>query len=100
MTSFLFVFSAVRSFVRNCILKGHNPYGVHNGVEGLVKGDIESLSWESVTGWVHAGGANLGTKRTLPTGKFEEIAKQLREKNINGLLLIGGFEAFHTALLV
>ncbi len=44
------------------------------------------------------GGALLGTKRTLPQGKLEAVAKQLREHNINGLLLIGGFEAFHTVL--
>ena len=91
---YFFIISAVRSFVRNCIISGHYPYGIHNGVEGLVSGDIDPLSWESVNGWAPAGGAYLGTKRTLPHGHFEAIAKQLREKKINGLFMIGGFEVF------
>jgi len=69
--------AAARSFVRNCILSGHYPLGVHNGVEGLVSGDIESMSWESVNGWAPMGGALLGTKRTLPTGKFEQGSKYI-----------------------
>lgn len=48
-----------------------------------------------VTGWVGQGGAFLGTKRTLPEGKFEKIAAKLREFKIHGLLIIGGFEAYH-----
>lgn len=90
--------AAVRSFVRNCIITGHVPLGIHNGVEGLVSGDIEVMSWESVNGWTPMGGALLGTKRTLPAGKFEQVAQCFKEKNINGVLFIGGFEAFHTVL--
>lgn len=48
-----------------------------------------------VTGWVGQGGAFLGTKRTLPEGKFEKIAQRLKEFKIQGLLIIGGFEAYH-----
>lgn len=48
-----------------------------------------------VTGWVGQGGAFLGTKRTLPEGKFAEIAARLKEFRIQGLLVIGGFEAYH-----
>lgn len=45
-----------------------------------------------VTGWVAQGGAFLGTKRTLPGNKAGEIAARLKEFNIQGLLVIGGFE--------
>lgn len=48
-----------------------------------------------MTGWVGQGGAFLGTKRTLPEGKFEKIAAKLKEFKIQGLLIIGGFEAYH-----
>lgn len=48
-----------------------------------------------MTGWVGQGGAFLGTKRTLPEGKFAKIAAKLKEFNIQGLLIIGGFEAYH-----
>ena len=86
--------------MRNCIIAGHYPFGIHNGIEGFEAGEIEPLTWESVNGWTHSGGAILGTKRTLPIGKYAGIAKALTDKNIHGLLLIGGFEAFHTALLM
>jgi 6-phosphofructokinase 1 len=45
-----------------------------------------------VTGWVAQGGAFLGTKRTLPGDKKKEIAARIKQFNIQGLLIIGGFE--------
>ncbi len=50
------------------------------------------MGWSDVTGWVGQGGAFLGIKRTLPDGKFAEIAARLREFKIQALLIIGGFE--------
>ncbi|XP_037922561.1 ATP-dependent 6-phosphofructokinase isoform X2 [Hermetia illucens] len=88
--------AAVRSFVRNCIYRGDTVYAVHDGIEGLVSGNIKKMGWSDVTGWVGQGGAFLGTKRTLPEGKFKEIAARLREYKIQGLLVIGGFEGYHS----
>ena len=45
-----------------------------------------------MTGWVGQGGAFLGTKRTLPGDKKGEIAARIKQFNIQGLLIIGGFE--------
>lgn len=59
--------------MRNCIITGHRPIGIHNGVEGLVNGNIAEMSWETVNGWTPTGGALLGTKRTLPAGKFDQV---------------------------
>ncbi|XP_053962277.1 ATP-dependent 6-phosphofructokinase isoform X1 [Anastrepha ludens] len=87
--------AAVRSFVRNCIYRGDTVFGVHDGIEGLIAGNIKEMGWSDVTGWVGQGGAFLGTKRTLPEGKFKEIAARLKEFKIQGLLVIGGFEAYH-----
>ena len=90
--------AAIRSFVRTCISGGHNAFGIHTGVEGLVKGEIQLMQWGDVNGWVSQGGALLGTKRTLPAGNFEEIAQQLKKFKIEGLMIIGGFEAFQACL--
>lgn len=87
--------AAVRSFVRNCIYRGDTVLGIHDGIEGLIAGNIKEMGWSDVTGWVGQGGAFLGTKRTLPEGKFKEIAARLKEYRIQGLLVIGGFEAYH-----
>ncbi|XP_030370642.1 ATP-dependent 6-phosphofructokinase isoform X2 [Scaptodrosophila lebanonensis] len=89
--------AAVRSFVRNAIYRGDVVYGVHDGVEGLIAGNVRELNWSDVSGWVGQGGAYLGTKRTLPEGKFKEIAARLKEFKIQGLLIIGGFESYHAA---
>jgi len=90
--------AAVRSFTRNCIYSGNSPIGIHNGIEGLIKGDIKPISWADVTGWVSEGGALLGTKRTLPETNFEACAANLSKYKIQGLVVIGGFEAFHAVL--
>ncbi len=55
----------------------------------------EFITRSDVTGWVGQGGAFLGTKRTLPEGKFAKIAAKLNEFKVQGLLIIGGFEAYH-----
>jgi len=90
--------SAVRSFVRNCIYRGDTVYGIHDGVEGLVAGNIQVMQWSDVTGWVGQGGAMLGTKRTLPEKRMPEIAARLKEFNIQALLIIGGFEAYQAGI--
>jgi len=90
--------AAARSFVRNCIHSGAEPYGVHNGIDGLIKGEVAPLSWSSVTGWVVEGGSLLGCKRTSPSKDLKACADTLEKFKIQGIVVIGGFEAFDTVL--
>ncbi|XP_049268539.1 ATP-dependent 6-phosphofructokinase isoform X1 [Rhipicephalus sanguineus] len=90
--------AAVRSFVRNCLNRGDVVFGIHDGVEGLIDGNIQSMAWHDVGGWVGQGGAFLGTKRTLPGNMIEQCVAKLREFKIQALLVIGGFEGYHTVL--
>ncbi|XP_019871693.1 ATP-dependent 6-phosphofructokinase isoform X3 [Aethina tumida] len=90
--------AAVRSFVRNCIYRGDTVMGIHDGLEGLLAGNVRPLKWGDVTGWVAVGGAYLGTKRTLPGKRMNEVAAKLKEYNIQGLLIIGGFEAYQAGI--
>ncbi|XP_076262866.1 ATP-dependent 6-phosphofructokinase isoform X2 [Rhynchophorus ferrugineus] len=90
--------AAVRSFVRNCIYRGDTVLGIHDGIEGLIAGNIKQMGWSDVTGWVGHGGAYLGTKRTLPGNRMGLIASRLEEFGVQALLIIGGFEAFQAAL--
>jgi 6-phosphofructokinase 1 len=93
--------SAVRSFVRNCIYRGDTVIGIHDGVEGLVAGNMNEMHWSDVSGWVAQGGALLGTNRTTPKPEtLPLISEQLKKNKINGLLVIGGFEAFQTILML
>ncbi|KAJ9583739.1 hypothetical protein L9F63_021902, partial [Diploptera punctata] len=90
--------AAVRSFVRNCIYRGDTALGIHDGIEGLLAGNVQNMGWADVTGWVAQGGAILGTKRTLPKPRIGQVAARLAEFKIHGLLIIGGFEAYQAGL--
>lgn len=37
--------AAVRSFVRNCIYRGDAVFGIHDGIEGLIAGNIKQMNW-------------------------------------------------------
>ncbi|XP_034392829.1 phosphofructokinase, muscle a [Cyclopterus lumpus] len=86
--------AAVRSAVRMGIIQGHSMLAVHDGFDGLAHGQIEPITWVSVTGWTGKGGSMLGTKRTLPGKLLEEISQNIAKFNIHALVIIGGFEAY------
>ncbi|XP_068826620.1 ATP-dependent 6-phosphofructokinase, muscle type isoform X5 [Capricornis sumatraensis] len=86
--------AAVRSTVRIGLIQGNRVLVVHDGFEGLAKGQIEEVGWSYVGGWTGQGGSKLGTKRTLPKKSFEQISANITKFNIQGLVIIGGFEAY------
>lgn len=90
--------AAVRSAVRVAIAQGHKVYGVHDGFQGLVDGDVFEMEWHKVAGWTGQGGSLLGTKRTLPSTNFEKIASTFGKYGITALLVVGGFEGYHGVL--
>ncbi|XP_054478512.1 ATP-dependent 6-phosphofructokinase, platelet type isoform X5 [Anoplopoma fimbria] len=90
--------AAVRSAVRVGISEGHKMFAVSDGFEGFSKGQIKEIKWADVGGWTGQGGSLLGTKRTLPAKYVDKIAEQMRQHNINALLIVGGFEAFLSLL--
>ncbi|XP_060920931.1 ATP-dependent 6-phosphofructokinase, platelet type isoform X2 [Labrus mixtus] len=90
--------AAVRSAVRVGISEGHKMFAVSDGFEGFYKGQIKEIKWADVGGWTGQGGSLLGTKRTLPAKHVDKIAEQMRQHNINALLIVGGFEAFESLL--
>uniref|UniRef100_A0A9L0RZY5 ATP-dependent 6-phosphofructokinase n=1 Tax=Equus caballus TaxID=9796 RepID=A0A9L0RZY5_HORSE len=55
---------------------------------------IEEAGWSYVGGWTGQGGSKLGTKRTLPRKSFEQISANITKFNIQGLIIVGGFEAY------
>ena len=93
--------TAARVAVRLGLDRGHVMLGVRNGFPGLLRGDIEELSWMSVHGWVNRGGAELGTSRELPgEDDFPALAEQLTRHEIGGLLVIGGWTGYQLAYLL
>uniref|UniRef100_A0A4W6CZH6 ATP-dependent 6-phosphofructokinase n=1 Tax=Lates calcarifer TaxID=8187 RepID=A0A4W6CZH6_LATCA len=86
--------AAVRAAVRMGIIQGHTMLAVHDGFDGLAQGQIEPITWTTVSGWTGKGGSVLGTKRTLPAKMLEEISQNIAKFNIHALVIIGGFEAY------
>ena len=90
--------TAVRAAVRLGMDKGHTLLAVRNGFQGLAKGQIEQVDWMSVSGWGPRGGAELGTNRHIPERTdFYAIARQLERHQIDGLLMIGGWDGNQAA---
>jgi len=105
--------AATRAAVRLCLNRGHTPVGIFNGFSGLVNGEVKPLTWQEVSGWTTIGGSKLGVNLSQPTPvlnsrklykKYKNdttelidiglVAYHLQEQNIQGLLIIGGYEAY------
>lgn len=90
--------AAGRSAIRVALAHGHKVYAVNDGFEGLANGAVTEMMWNSVAGWTGQGGSLLGTKRTLPSTCMEKIVETLSKFSIQGMLIIGGFEAYEGVL--
>lgn len=87
--------SVIRSFVRHSVAHGCTILAIHDGFEGLVADRVRELKWKCVYGWTGIGGSLLGCQRVdAKQVGFQAIADKLREYRIDGLLVIGGFEAY------
>ena len=90
--------TAARVAIRLGLDQGHVMLGIHNGVKGFLKDEIQEMNWMGVHGWVNRGGAELGTSRDLPVdNEYEKIAEQFSRYGIDGLLIIGGWSGYQFA---
>ncbi|MEL4504744.1 6-phosphofructokinase [Luteococcus sp. H138] len=90
--------TAARAAVRLGISRGHTMLGVRNGFVGMRDGQIEQLTWDDVEGWTGEGGAELGTRRTIPPLEhLYGISRSLEDNDVDALLVIGGWNAYQAA---
>lgn len=71
--------AVIRAVVRSAIYNGYEVYGVKNGYEGLIDGQLEKMNESSVADIIHRGGTILGTSRSE---RFETQEGQLKALNI------------------
>ncbi|KJZ70676.1 6-phosphofructokinase [Hirsutella minnesotensis 3608] len=96
--------AAMRAAVAFCINRGHEPIAIHNGFAGFARhhddkplGAVRPFDWLEVDNWASKGGSEIGTNRELPSESgLELIANLIEQYEFDALLIIGGFEAFHS----
>lgn len=88
--------SAIYSMATYCMSRGHTPYAIHNGFSGLARHEsVRSIDWLAIQGWTSMGGSEIGTNRATPEETdIGMIAYYFEKYRFDGLILVGGFEAF------
>ena len=93
--------AAIRAVVRTALYHRKRVFGVYRGYEGMIENDITELSTSSVKHILALGGTFLKSARSqefrTPEGRAK-AAKNLRDRNIDALIVIGGDGSFTGAL--
>src|SRR3989338_7211839 len=90
----------IRAVTRRAIQAGLSVIGIRNGWKGLVQGETMALDLQSVSGILPKGGTILGTSRTNPYKRPEDLAR-LRETvqrlQLDALIAVGGEDTLGVA---
>jgi len=92
--------AAIRAVVRTAIYHGLNIYGIRRGYQGMIEGDIIKMASTDVSNIIGRGGTILKTARSkdfMTDDGMEKAYNQLKNNNIDGLVLIGGDGTFRGA---
>src|SRR5699024_2073055 len=85
--------AAIRAVVRKAIYHDIEVYGIKNGFQGLIDGNIEKMELGSVGDIIHGGGTMVFSARckafTTDEGQ-EKGFERLKKFGIDGLIVIGG----------
>ena len=94
--------AAIRSVVRTCAYHSIECVGIYRGYEGMIEGDFKSMDARSVKGIINKGGTVLKSARSLefrtPEGR-KKAYQQLKDANIDALVVIGGDGSFTGGLV-
>ncbi|MEM6725705.1 MAG: 6-phosphofructokinase [Bacteroidota bacterium] len=89
--------ACVRAVVRTGIHHGLKVFGIHEGYEGMINGQIEELKAHDVSNILQLGGTILKSARSdrfrTPEGRAEAY-QQLKKHDIDGVVAIGGDGTF------
>ena len=92
--------SVIRAVVRKSCSIGIEVIGIQNGWKGLVQKEIIPLDLQTISGIQHRGGTILGTSRTNPYKKpeqLEAVRKNFRQLQIDALIVVGGEDTLGAA---
>ena len=92
--------AVIRAVVKKADKYGFSVIGIKKGWLGLISGDVEPLTHFSVSGILPRGGTILGTSRTNPFKKEEDVHKILSniiKFGLEALIAIGGEDTLGVA---
>ncbi|MBN2453069.1 MAG: 6-phosphofructokinase [Candidatus Omnitrophica bacterium] len=92
--------AVIRAVVRRAFQNNIKVVGIKNGWKGLVEADTVDLDLDSVSGILPKGGTILGTSRTNPYKKPEDIQKVIdnyKKLKLDALIAIGGEDTLGVA---
>ncbi|MFA5115253.1 MAG: ATP-dependent 6-phosphofructokinase [Candidatus Omnitrophota bacterium] len=92
--------SVIRAVVRKGIKEGYQLTGIKNGWKGLIENDTMNLDLDAVSGILPKGGTILGTSRTNPYKKPEDLSKvkeNYRKLGLDSLIAVGGEDTLGVA---
>ncbi|MEK6646051.1 MAG: ATP-dependent 6-phosphofructokinase [Candidatus Firestonebacteria bacterium] len=91
---------AIRGIVFRAIDFNYEVVGIFEGWKGLIKNTSKTLTLEEVEEIISKGGTILGTSRTNPTKKEEDMQKvfeNFKAMNLDALIAIGGEDTLGVA---
>ena len=92
--------AAIRAVVRSALYFGMEVYGIERGFAGLYENQMVKMDRRSVSDILQRGGTILKTARLPEFTQLEiqnKAAENLKEKGIEGLVVIGGDGSFRGA---
>ncbi len=93
--------AAIRAVVRRALSFGWEVAGIQNGWAGMLgEGSLRPLTAESVSGILPLGGTILGTSRTNPRKREEDmqtVVRNIRRHELDALVAIGGDDTLSVA---
>jgi 6-phosphofructokinase 1 len=92
--------AVIRAVVRTALRDETMVVGIRNGWKGLIEKDVMDLDLQAVTGILPRGGTILGTSRTNPYKKKDDLQKlkaNYKDLGLNALVAIGGEDTLGVA---
>lgn len=93
--------AVIRSVVRTAIYNDVKVFGIKEGYNGLIKGDIETLTISSVADIIQRGGTILRTARSedfMTEEGIDQALDVINKFNMEALIVLGGDGTFRGAL--
>src|SRR5690606_30362778 len=93
--------AAIRAVTRKAIFEGHEVFGIRQGFDGLMNGNLQAMDRSSVGDIIHRGGTILfsgRSERFLTTAGQAEAVRKIRAFGLDGLVVLGGGGSLRGAL--